>query len=86
MLNYRPDGQGGRGRPLKRLLRGRNRSVKVKLVKDDEYDDDDELGRCVVKVDHRTEPVFMEMFELMRTAVNLTTMETIAFQQSVTRG
>ena len=55
-------------------------------MKDDDYGDDDELGRSVTKVDHRTEPIFMEMTELMRTAVNQTTMKTIAFHQSVTRG
>ena len=49
-------------------------------------DDDDELGWSVMKVDHRTEPIFMGLTELMSNAVNQTTMKTIAFQQSVTRG
>jgi len=49
-------------------------------------DDDDELGSSVIKVDHGTDPIFMELTELMRTAVNQTTMKTITFQQSVTCG
>jgi hypothetical protein len=52
----------------------------------DDDDDDDELRWFVIKADHRTEPIFMELTELMRTAVNQTTMKTITFQQSVTRG
>jgi hypothetical protein len=48
--------------------------------------DDDELGWSAIKADHRTEPIFMELTELMRTAVNQTTKKKIAFQQSVTRG
>ena len=49
-------------------------------------DDDDELGWSVIKADHRTEPNFMELTELMRNSVKQTTMKTIAFHQSVTCG
>ena len=53
---------------------------------DDDDDDDDELVWFVIKVDHRTEPIFMELTELLRIAFNQTTMKTTAFQQSVTCG
>jgi disulfide oxidoreductase YuzD len=52
---------------------------------DDDDDDDDELERSIMKVDHRTEIIVMEMTKVMRSAVNQTTMKTLAFQQSVTR-
>jgi hypothetical protein len=52
----------------------------------DDDDDDNEWGWFVIKADYITEPIFMELTELMRTAVNQTTMNIITFQQSVTRG
>ena len=48
MLNFGPNGRRRLGRTLKRLWRGRNRSIKDKLVMDD--DDDDIFNARILSV------------------------------------